>query len=300
MEIAFVADDSFEALFSEGETFDCEFNMGGGGRSADEYHGSYEVTPSLQTQTLNTKDKILVIQGAAGSGKTSVALHRIAYLLYHDRNRLNSSNVLVLSPNSVFSDYISHILPELGEENIQEMSLDLFAYKELKGIASDCEDRYHQIEKGIAGLDKEAKARFRWKQSKEFVAAVEGFLIELEDRLVDFKNIKYRGTEKTADEILEFFYYKYMEVPLLSRMGAIMEYFVDEYETLNNRELSEEELEHIKAKFESMYVTMDVYEIYNWLLEEYGYPTLPELMVEKRVLEYEDVFPILYLKYRRF
>lgn len=60
MEITFVADDSFETLFSEGETFDCEFNMGGGGRSADEYHGSYRVTPSLQTQTLNTKDKILI------------------------------------------------------------------------------------------------------------------------------------------------------------------------------------------------------------------------------------------------
>ena len=59
----------------------------------------------------NTKDKILVIQGAAGSGKTSVALHRIAYLLYHDRKNLKSSGVLVLSPNSVFSDYISNILP---------------------------------------------------------------------------------------------------------------------------------------------------------------------------------------------
>ena len=62
----------------------------------------------------NTKDRILVIQGAAGSGKTSVALHRIAYLLYHDRKNLKSSDILILSPNSVFSDYISHILPELG------------------------------------------------------------------------------------------------------------------------------------------------------------------------------------------
>ena len=60
------------------------------------------------------KDQIMVIQGAAGSGKTSVALHRIAYLLYHDREHLKSSNILVLSPNSVFADYISHILPELG------------------------------------------------------------------------------------------------------------------------------------------------------------------------------------------
>ena len=71
----------------------------------------------------NTKDRILVIQGAAGSGKTSIALHRIAYLLYHERDTLKSSNILILSPNSVFADYISHILPELGEENIREMSL---------------------------------------------------------------------------------------------------------------------------------------------------------------------------------
>ena len=87
----------------------------------------------------NVKDKVLVIQGAAGSGKTSVALHRIAYLLYHDRKNLKASDILILSPNSVFADYISHILPELGEENIQEMSFDLFAYRELKGIVSDCE-----------------------------------------------------------------------------------------------------------------------------------------------------------------
>ena len=75
----------------------------------------------------NTSDRILVIQGVAGSGKTSVALHRIAYLLYHDRKNLKSSHVLSLSPNGVFSDDISHLLPELGEENIQEMSFDLFA-----------------------------------------------------------------------------------------------------------------------------------------------------------------------------
>ncbi len=248
----------------------------------------------------NTKDRILAIQGAAGSGKTSVALHRIAYLLYHDRQHLNSSNVLVLSPNSVFSDYISHILPELGEENIQEMSLDLFAYQELKGIAADCEDRYHQIEKRIAENDLEAEKRFRWKQSKEYVQAVEGFLIELEDRLVDFKNVKYKGLEKKAEDILDFFYYKYMDTPLLSRMDSIREYFVDEYETLYGRELSEEENEFVQAKFDGMYVTKDVYQIYNWLLEEYGWPTLPDIPAEKRILDYEDVFPILYLKYRLY
>lgn len=78
--------------------------------------------------------------------------------LYHDREHLKSSNILILSPNSVFSDYISHILPELGEENIREMSFDLFAYKELKDVVSDCEDRYHHMERQMKFPDKEAEA----------------------------------------------------------------------------------------------------------------------------------------------
>ena len=88
-------------------------------------------TPEQQ-QAIDLHDCNILVSAAAGSGKTSVALHRIAYLLYHDREHLKSSNILILSPNSVFSDYISHILPELGEENIREMSFDLFAYRELK------------------------------------------------------------------------------------------------------------------------------------------------------------------------
>lgn len=246
----------------------------------------------------NTKDKILVIQGAAGSGKTSVALHRIAYLLYHDRKNLNSSNILILSPNSVFSDYISHILPELGEENIQEMSFDLFAYRELQGTVADCEDRWHQIEKMLHGQSIQDQERYQWKQSKEYVRAVEGFLVELEDRLIDFRDVKYKGYEKTAEELLEMFYFKFQNVPLLSRVEALMDYFIDEYETLNQRDLSEEELEVVREQFQKMYVTTDLYEIYNWLLEENGWPLLPDFPRERRILDYEDVYPILYLRYR--
>lgn len=261
----------------------------------------------------NTKDKVLIIQGAAGSGKTSIALHRIAYLLYRDRGRLKSSNILILSPNSVFSDYISHILPELGEENIQEMSFDLFAYRELKEVVTDCEDRWDQIERQMAAssagspdfadADKEQEYqedRYRWKQSEEYVSAVEGFLIELEDRLVDFKDVQYRGTVKKAEEILRMFYFQYQNIPILSRMDAVLEYFVDEYETLHGCDLSKEEMESVREKFGSMYVTRDLYEIYNWILEEYGWPRLPDLPYEERILAYEDVYPILYLKYRLF
>lgn len=248
----------------------------------------------------NTKDKILVIQGAAGSGKTSVALHRIAYLLYHDREHLKSSNMLILSPNSVFADYISHILPELGEENIQEMSFDLYAYKELRGTVADCEDRYHQIERQLNGMTDEDEERYRQKQSAEFIGQTEGFLASLEDELMDFQEIEWRGFKKTEQELIELFYFKFQEVPLLSRMDAVMEYVVDEYETLYDRTISEEDYELLKGRFMGMYVTRDLYEIYNWLLAREGHPVLPERAYEKRVLPYEDVYPMLYLKYRLY
>ena len=246
----------------------------------------------------NTKDKILVIQGAAGSGKTSIALHRIAYLLYHDRKNLKSSNVLVLSPNSVFGDYISHILPELGEENIREMSFDLFAYRELKDTAADCEDRYDHLERIMKFPDDQEKERFRMKQSESFVGLIEGFLATLEDRLVDFRPISFRGSQLTEEELIRMFYFKFQETPLLARMDAVMDYFVDAYETLKGRDISDEDREMLREKFDSMYVTKDIYMIYNWLLEDYGYDMLPDVPYERRKVQYEDVFPMLYLKYR--
>ena len=208
----------------------------------------------------------MVIQGAAGSGKTSVALHRIAYLLYHDREHLKSSNILILSPNSVFADYISHILPELGEENIREMSFDLFAYKELKDIVSDCEDRYDQIERSV--LHPQSQKLCREKQSREFTARLDGYMMALEDELMNFRDIEYRGCELKESRIIDLFYFKFMDIPLLSRMEAVAEYFIDEVETLRDRDLSEEEKEEITEKFLRMYETRDCYILYSRFLQE--------------------------------
>lgn len=246
----------------------------------------------------NTKDKILVIQGAAGSGKTSIALHRIAYLLYHDRDRLKSSNVLILSPNSVFADYISHILPELGEENIREMSFDLFAYRELKETAADCEDRYDHLERMMRFPDAKAEKRFRWKQSAEFAGEVEGFLALEEDSLMDFCDIDFRGMHLSEQEVIHLFYDKFYDTPILKRMDAVMEYFIDAYETLRGRDIEEEDRELLQKKFDRMYVEKDIYEIYNRLLEYCGQEPLSKIPYERRKIPYEDVFPMLYLKYR--
>ena len=243
----------------------------------------------------NTKDKIMVIQGAAGSGKTSVALHRIAYLLYHDRENLKSSNVLILSPNGVFADYISHILPELGEENIREMSFDLFAYRELKEIVGDCENRYDQIERTV--LNPKIQEICREKQSPEFVSKLDGFVLRLEDELMNFRDVEYRGCTLSEKEIIDLFYFKFLDVPLLSRMHSVAEYFIDQVETLRDRDLSDEEREEVMECFRSMYETRDCYVLYSRFLEKEGYRPLPHCQIEKRRLRYEDVYPVLYLKY---
>ena len=96
----------------------------------------------------NLSDKNLIVEGIAGSGKTSVALHRIAYLLYQIKN-LKSSNVLIFSPNDIFSSYISNVLPELGEDNTLETTFSDFQssylkeYKSVESFPSFIE-RYYQ------------------------------------------------------------------------------------------------------------------------------------------------------------
>ncbi len=245
----------------------------------------------------NKEDRILVIQGVAGSGKTSVALHRIAYILYHNRDTIKASNILILSPNGVFADYISHILPELGEENIMEMSFDLFAYKELSDTISDCEDRYNHIEKVLAG---EPNDMFLHKQSEEYMRKINGYVLTMEDSLMRFKKFKYAGIEKEPQDIMELFYNKFPDIPLLKRMDAVMEYIVDEYETLTGREFEDDDLAAIQSRFYKMYKTRDIYTLYNWFLADEGYDLLPQVPYEQRNLRYEDLYPMLYMRYQLY
>ncbi len=104
------------------------------GQSKDEKMKSI-VTSIQREQNRAIRDeghKLLIVEGPAGSGKTSVALHRIAFLLYRYRNIMNSSNVVIFSPNELFNDYISEVLPELGEENVRQTTFMEYAKSVLK------------------------------------------------------------------------------------------------------------------------------------------------------------------------
>ena len=251
----------------------------------------------------NTTDRIMVIQGAAGSGKTSIALHRIAYLLYHDRKNLKSSNILILSPNGIFSDYISQILPELGEENIREMTFDIYAYRQLQDTIYDCEERYDILEQEIrrelfGSAESGVTELYEFKQSREMSDLLEEFTLILEDNLMNFHDIVYRGYLIPESQIVDLFYNRFPDAPLLSRMNEVSEYYIDAIETLFQKELPDEDKEYLTEEFLSMYETTDLYKLYNRFLEFAGFPTLPDVPREKRILKYEDVYPMLYLKNR--
>ncbi len=236
------------------------------------------------------KHRIMVVQGCAGSGKTSVALHRIAYLLYHNRESLNAAQVLVLSPNSIFGDYISRILPELGEENICEMTLDDYAYRELSGYG-EAQDKYEELEAVLHGKSAEAA---EYKQSKTFVQELDLFLMQQEWENVDIRDFKYKKMVCPEEKIAKFFYEIYCDVPMLARMGKIAEYLIDEQETLQNWDMEDEEKEKVLEKLNRMYVTRDPLELYNRFLAESG---REEQLIQGQEIPYEDVYPLLYLKY---
>ena len=126
----------------------------------------------------NEKSGTLIIQGVAGSGKTSIALHRIAFLLYRFKDRLNARNVTILSPNKVFGDYISNVIPELGEEPIYELSLSNIAEIELERVM-DFEPDKDPLETG----DESWMERVRFKSSIEFVRLLDDYITGLPNRV---------------------------------------------------------------------------------------------------------------------
>ena len=238
----------------------------------------------------DTRHRIMVVQGCAGSGKTSVALHRIAYLLYHNRESLQAAQVLVLSPNSIFGDYISRILPELGEENICELTLDDYAYRELN-CYGEAEDKYDELERVLHGC---ASEEAEYKQNKAYVQELDLFLMQQEWENVEIGDFKYKKIFCPEDIISRFFYEKFCDVPMLDRLGKIAEYLIDEQETIQGRDMEDEERQKVMEKINRMYVTMDPLELYNHFLAESG---REEQLLTGDTIPYEDVYPLLYLKY---
>lgn len=195
----------------------------------------------------NEKYKNLIVQGPAGSGKTSVALHRIAYLLYKHRDTITFKNIVIFSPNNIFNDYISNVLPQLGEENMLQTTFKEYMHKVLEEVG-DKEDYCAMMEK-IFGDSSEQSYDIRikslkFKSSAEFVNLLKIYIKHLEKVGRDFKDITLRGkTIISAVEIHELFYKDYKRLPLKRRLEKLKQrilYVIEPYEkTLVNKAMKE-------------------------------------------------------------
>lgn len=168
----------------------------------------------------NVEDKNLIVQGIAGSGKTSVALHRIAFLLYKIEN-LQSNNVLIFSPNQVFSEYISNVLPELGEDNTMQTTFSDFLttfileYKEVESFTSFVE-RYYKY-------DEQNKDLVKYKQSDEVINHINKYVEDFMNHITFIDNISTHDFEISKEELNYLFKDRYSKFNLYDRIDAICE-----------------------------------------------------------------------------
>jgi len=242
---------------------------------------------------------IMMVQGVAGSGKTSIALHRIAFLLYHYRKDLQSSDILIISPNNIFADYISNVLPELGEENISEVSFDEIAQHEMRGICK-FESKYKQMSYVIDCKDDNdcRLRRIRFKKSYTFLEEIREFSKRLENTLISFKDLKV-GDYITAKENLEnLFHGMFAAGVLFERLEKIGGRISDCYESEKNVVMSKMTRNEVKDSLYAMAATTDVLTLYKQFIHSLRdkYEELKEDYVDNSFLQYEDVFPIVLLK----
>ena len=120
------------------------------------------------------------------------------------------------------------------------------------------------------------------------------FLMQQEWENIEIQDFKYKKMFCPEEMVSRFFYEKYCDVPMLDRLGKIADYLTDEQETLQGKDMEEEERQQVLEKINRMYVTMDILELYNRFLAESG---REEQLLTGNTIPYEDVYPLLYLKY---
>jgi DNA helicase-2/ATP-dependent DNA helicase PcrA len=164
------------------------------------------------------KYKTTVVNGVAGSGKTTIALHRVAYLLYNYRD-IFQDKVLILGPNKIFMEYISNVLPELGETGVKQSTFTEFAQDILGLEEIMC---YKEYMERILSNDEELIKEMQHKTSGAYIEELDELIGKLEKTIYNVENIIFRNKVViTAHEIKEMFEHYYKRMPLFKRSNKI-------------------------------------------------------------------------------
>lgn len=175
------------------------------------------------------ENDLMMVQGVAGSGKTSIALHRAAYLMYQGlSSKLAADNILIISPNSLFEQYISNVLPELGEEHVVSVVFEDIIASVVKN--EQVQSRNQFLENLISNTQYRdiIKSSMEFKTSRQFLEILDRFLDDLPHKWMNFEDICYDGEciisgEMIKDKVLSGI----NETPLGIRLKLIGEYILE-------------------------------------------------------------------------
>jgi DNA helicase-2/ATP-dependent DNA helicase PcrA len=243
----------------------------------------------------NETAPVMIIQGVAGSGKTSIALHRIAFLLYRFRETITSKDILIISPNKVFADYISNVLPELGEEQIPEMGIEELAMDVLDS-KFQFQTFFEQVSLLLDKHDQVFIERIKYKSSFEFLAKLNQYLIHIENNYFTFSELRVGKTIVPFPFILEKFK-AYHRIPLLKRFPEVVKDIQQFVRNIVQRKLTGQEKAQIWEDVPRMFKMNNVFDLYKNFYTWLGKPELFK-MSGGSSLEYADVFPLIYCKIR--
>ncbi|MFC0524298.1 RNA polymerase recycling motor HelD [Pontibacillus salicampi] len=202
------------------------------------------------------KKRYLLVQGVAGSGKTSAALQRVAYLLYRYRGSIQADQIMLFSPNPMFNSYVANVLPELGEDNMQQTTFLEYIDKRLSD-RFDYEDVYSQLEYLLTSKKDEAYTlRFngiQYKASLSFKALVDNYLKDLTKAGMVFRNIKFKGKTIVAkEEIRDYFYSLDDAISTPNAMEMLVSWILQQVKAFEKKERTkgwvEEEIQHLSKE----------------------------------------------------
>lgn len=241
----------------------------------------------------NENADVLVIQGVAGSGKTSIALHRAAYFLYKYKDRLSAQNIIIISPNKVFADYISNVLPELGEEPVTEIGFEDIAL-ELLNHSIGFERFEEQIETILEENNQRLAERIQFKSSLEFLSLLNEYLEYSDENC-------FCPCDCTLDkftvqkDFIQTRYHALKSKPIFQRMEEIAENIVEKIKTESGSERKIPEKKEVVKKLIAMLNVNSTLAFYTGFFE---YIKRPDLFLLKsgNQLEASDVYPYLYFK----
>ncbi|TVQ57703.1 MAG: helicase [Phycisphaerales bacterium] len=235
----------------------------------------------------------LIIQGAAGSGKTSIALHRIAFLLYRFKDSMRSEDILIISPNKVFAHYISQVLPELGEEMIRETTMEEIASLQL-GAQYRFESFGDQVARLLEADDDAYAERVKFKGNGEFLRKLNAYMRFMRATNVLPTSIDvgvYTLPEEWVAERFEKYAHQPINEQLIQVLSDISQYMEMQYQ----KKIKPGERAQLRKDLTQMFEMTSLKAIYR---NFYAWIRQPEMLqtLKGGRYEYADVFPLIYLQ----